>query len=380
MSRVLVLHRNFISADLLFGQSVSSELAAAPATNIYDKIRRTKTWRSGGYFVVTTSNRGIVLQESAGVNQTVNIATGTYTSDASFLAAVKTALDSASGSAVYTVSRNSTSKKIVISSDAGGGAIFRLMCTNASFTAADLLGFSTSADRIGALSYTADNVRIHTEEFIRWDLGTATQIQAFAIIGTRLDGLNIQSTATVKLQGNETDVWTAPTYEATLEWNEDAIAKVKASDATELDTLRYWRLSIVDRDNPDGYVEIASAFLGEAVEPVTGCPQFPLRESHIDYSNVASSEWGTAFGTERQKVRQWDLDWKFLTTAEKEELEEVAELYGVVYPFWVCLDPDEAFSSAYQRFIVQCYLVEMPDFSLARAQQWDTSWRVKESV
>jgi len=380
MSKVLVLHRNFISSDLLYNQSVSSELAVAPATNIYDRVRRTKTWRSGGYYVVTTSNRGIVLQETAGVNQTVNIATGTYTSDATFLAAVKTALDGASGSAVYTVSRNTTSNKIVITSDAGGGAIFRLMCTNASFTAADLLGFSTSADRTGALTYTADNVRIHTEEFIRWDLGTATQIQAFAIIGTKLNGLNIQSTATVKLQGNETDVWTAPTYEATLEWNEDAIAKVKATGTTELDTLRYWRLSIVDKDNPDGYVEIASAFLGEAVEPTEGCAQFPLREAHIDFSNVAQSEWGTTFGSEKQKVRQWDLDWKFLSVTEKEELEDVAELYGIVYPFWVCLDLDEAFSSAFQRTVAQCYLVEMPDFSLARPQQWESSWRIKESV
>lgn len=373
------MHRNFVHPDLFVSQTYSSELAVAPVTNLYDRVRRTKVWRTAGYFEVTTSNRAIVLQEVAGVNQTVNIATGTYATDALFLAAVKAALDGAAGSATYTVSRDTTSKKIVITSNGGGGAIFRLMVTNGSFTADNLLGFDDTTDKTGALTYTADNIRIHTSEWIRWDLGTATNIQAFAIIGPRASGLGISSQAVVTLQGNTTDTWTAPQYTEQLTYNEFCMAKLNA-DGIESGGLRYWRLQIVDYTNPLGYVEIASAFLGELLEPEEGCVNFPLRFKYIDFSRVDQSEWGNKSADVKQETMEVSLEWQYVDKASKEEMEEMVGIYKTAYPFWVALDPNEAFSTDFQNMIFQVQFQEMPDFILRKPNQFESTWDLRECV
>lgn len=377
MSNVMVMHRNFISSDLLTDQQVSSELGIAPATNLYDRIRRTKVWRSEGYFEVTSSNKAIIFRETVGVDLTATITEDEYTSDSDFLAAVKAALEAA-GASTYTVSRNSTSKKIVIASDGlGGGGIFQLKWTNVLSTAYDLLGFSNGADRTGALTYTADSIRIHTSEWVRWDLGTATEIQAFAMIGTRLNGLGISSTATVTLQGNSTDVWTSPSYSQALSWNEDCMALI---DSSGLDTLRYWRIKIVDRDNPTGYIEVASVYLGELIEPTSGCVQFPMETQRVDYSKRDRSEWGQPFGETKQITRKFKMQWAFLSVTEKEELEEVLELYKTTNPFWMALDNNEAFTSDSQLMVFQGYFDELPDFTLRKPGKFESDWTVLEAV
>lgn len=379
MSNVYVMHRNFITSDLLTSQTKSSELAAAPVTNLYDRVRRTKTYRTAGYWEITSANKTIIFRESVGVDLTATIAEDNYTTDASFLTAIKTALDAA-GASTYTVTRNTTTLKIVITSNGSGGdGIFQLMWTDVLSTAYDVLGYSNAADDTGALTYTADSLRIHTSEWVRWDLGTATNIQAFAIIGTRLAGLNISPTATVKLQGNTTDVWTAPQYESTLEYNEFSMGVLNSS-GLYTGGLRYWRLHIVDRDNPAGYVEIASAYLGELINPTTGCPQFPIDIDGVDFSQVTDSEWGTKFATARQMTEEWTLRWEFLSVAEKEQLKEVVELYKTAYPFWVALDPNEVFTSAFQMSIMQVQFEDLPKFQLTRPGQYQSDWRFRECV
>ncbi len=380
MSNILLMPTNYVSADRLNGQSVSSELAAAPAVNIYDKVRRSKVWRSAGYFEVTNANRGIVLQEVNTVNQTVNIATGTYTTDATFLAAVKAALDGAAGSAVYTVTRDSTTNKIVITSDGGGGAILKLMCTNVAFTAADLLGFSILADRTGGLTYTADSIRIHTSEWIRWDLGSQFNPEAFAMIGGKAAGLKISSTATLTLEGNSTDVWTAPAYSQVLTWNEDCIAMFD-SGGLHTTGLRYWRLNIVDKDNANGFVEISNVYLGEVFEPSLGAVQFPFDWVHVDYSIAARSEWGTGFSNKRNVVRELTLKWFGLTISEQELMADFVEEFGTSYPFWICLDPNEVFSSDLQRWVVYArFQDELPGFPLEKPGIFSSQWKIREEA
>ncbi len=379
MSNILVMHQNYLSATSLLTQTKSSELVAAPATNIYDKTRRTKVWRSAGHFLITSANKGIVMQEVAGVNQTVNIAEAAYTTDATFLAALKAALDSASGSAVYTVTRDTTSLKIKITSDGAGGAIFRLMCTSASFTSADVLGFSTGADRTGALTYTADSLRNHTSEWLRWDFGTSVDPYAFAMIGTRKDGLKISSTATVYLYANDTDVWTSPALTiGPITWDEDCMSYI-STDGTDGLGHRYWKLEIVDRDNPNGYIEISNAYLGDVIQQTIGAVQFPLDINYDDYSRSNRGEWGTTFSDVRQKTRIFDLSWAFLTIAEKEALDDVIETYGTSYPFWVALDPNGVFSST-NVFVCLVRFDVAPRIALTLPGQYIETWSLREEV
>lgn len=379
MSCVAVLNQNYISEELLVEQTESSELAAAPATNVYDMTRRTRLWRTRGHWYITSANKGIVFRESVGVNLTANIAEATYTSTSSFLTAIKTALDAA-GDSTYTVTQDSTTGKIKITSNgSGGGGIFQLMWTNVASTAASVLGFSTSVDDTGALNYTADLLRIHTSEWLRWDLGVASNPKAFALIGLRNEGIQLSESAVVKLQGNSTDAWTAPEFEQTMTWNEESIC---AFSETGLHTqgLRYWRLLIEDKNNVDGYIEISGVYLGDMFVSDRGAVQFPLDIEHIDLSSVTYSEEGVSFGDVRQQTEQISLDWFGLTTEEKEELEDFVLVFGRSYPFYIALDPNGVFSSSPGLATKLVKFSENPRFKLISPDNWGSSWVLREEV
>lgn len=380
MSNILIMNQNFVRSDFLTSQTYSSQIVAAPATNVYDTTRRTKVWRTQGYWNVTASNNKIILREAAGVDLTATIAVAEYTSDATFLTAIKTALE-VPGVATYTVSRDASTNKIKILSGLDGGAtVFQLRCNDVLFTAATTLGFSTATNLTGAAFYIADTLKIHTSEFLRWDLGSSTLIQAFSIIGTQKDGLKISSSAVVKLQGNSTDVWTAPTYEATLTYNQISMGLFDV-DGLYPTGLRYWRLYITDASNPLGYIEISNVYLGQVFEPANGTVQFPFQYSYLDLSSIDRTDWGNTFADIRQVTKTLSLKWFGLDKTDCETLGDFITLYGTFYPFWISLDPNEVFSSDSQKWVLMCrFAPDVPSFTLEAPNVYSSEWSLREEV
>lgn len=379
MSNVKVMNENYLDPDFYTGLTYSSQTTACPATNVLNFVRRTKVWRSAGYWVVTSANKGLVIQEAAGVNQTLNIAEGVYTSDSTFLAAVKTALDSGTSAATYTVTRDTTTNKIKITSNGSGGAIFRLMCTNAGFTASTLLGYSTSTDKTGSLTYTAETLKIHTSEWIRFDLGASFNPKAFVLIGLRNTPIKISETATIKLQGNHTDTWTAPAYDQTLSWNSNAI-QIFNANGLHTQALRYWRLEIVDQSNPTGYIEISNLYLGDMLNFTQGAVQFPLRITKTDLGSTSYGRSGTRYSDEIQYTDEIDLEWSALSNVESEQLADMISIVGRTKPFFVALDPSEAFSTYSESQTRYVAFTNNPVLTFVSPNFWSSSWQLREEV
>jgi hypothetical protein len=379
MANVLALHENYISDDHFSSMTYSSQKTLMPASNTVAGTRRTKVWRSDGQWEITSANKGIVLQEVDGVNQTVNIAESTYTTDTSFLAAVKAALDGAAGSAVYTVARDTSTSKIKITSDGGGGAVLKLMCTSGSFTAAATIGFSTASDLTGSLTYTADVLKIHTSEFLKWDFGTSVNPKAFILLGLRNENINISQTATVKLQGNATDSWGSPSYDVTLSYNRFAM-QVLSTSGLHTSALRYWRLHIQDASNVNLYVEISNAYLGDFVSSTRGAVQFPLRADLVDLSQTGFGRSGVSYSDVVQLTEELSFSWELLTVAEKEALEDFAREVGTTTPFFICLDPNEYFSAESERHTRYVKFMDGPTFTLVSPNNFSSDWRIREEV
>src|SRR5690606_10868250 len=141
-------------ADYVANATKSSQATGYPASNALNVDKRRRVWRSSGYWLVEEGSNKIVFRETAGVDLEAEVAAGEYTSDTTFLAAIKTALEAA-GDSTYTVERDSTTGRIKITSNGvGGDGILQLMWSDAdSAGMAALLGFSTSGDDTGALSY-----------------------------------------------------------------------------------------------------------------------------------------------------------------------------------------------------------------------------------
>lgn len=99
-------------------------------------------------------------------------------------------------------------------------------------------------------------------DYWAWNLGSALPVSYVILVGH-----NFTSSATVKVQadihaGHWADVNRTLVYGT--DWNDDIVI---AYFSTEWTTLQYWRITVQDLSNPDGYVEAAYAFVGSFFEP-----------------------------------------------------------------------------------------------------------------
>lgn len=380
MTRSRILDDNLLNLDILTNASVSSAQAAFPVLNLYNQQRRSKVWRSDGYWEITSANNTIVFRETIGVDLTATITADEYSSNATFFAAVKAALEAA-GASTYTVSRDTTTKKVKIASDiGGGGGIFQLRW--ASSTAGATMGFDATSTDTGDDEYLADEIKTGTGEWIKWDFGISTNPQAFVLIGKRNQPIQISPSAVITLQANGTDVWSDPEYEQTLTFDDKVITLFKDEDDDGLHTeaLRYWRVLITDLDNPLGYVELGSAFLGNFWEPTRGAIQIPFNGSYVDRSITVFSEGGQTFSDIREKTEMFNVEWKGLTITEKEKIDEIFERFGLSLPFFVSIDPTPAMSSAANYFLRFVKFETAPTYILESPENFSCSMTLREEL
>ncbi len=249
-----IFNLNFIDLDLLGSATVTSEQADFPDEDLYNRQRRSKTWRSNGNYEVFTTNQVIRFRESVGVDLDATIALGATTSFAVFAARLKAALEIASGGSVFTITQNSNLRIKIASDRAGGGGLFELRTADAAFTAADLIGYDTGSNLADAADHTADFIRIHgtTGERLIWDMGLPTNPKYFVTTALRNEPLKISPSAVLKLEGNHTNNFNGtPAFSKILTYNDELIF---SSSETGLHTegLRYWSLQIIDRDSAIG--------------------------------------------------------------------------------------------------------------------------------
>jgi hypothetical protein len=380
MSSVYLLYSNYLDTEVIAASSVSSEATGNPVSNLYDKYKRYKTWRSAGYWEVASGSNTIVFRETVGVNLTATIAVANYTTDAIFLAAIKTALDAA-GDSTYTVTRNSTSQKLVITSNGvGGGGIFQIyFSTGSAIAFGAAVGFDTSTSRTGALTYTADLVKIHSYEYLKWDFGTDSNPKAFVLTSARNQTLKISSSAQVILQGNETDAWTSPSYTQTLAYDVNTYFQFD-SDGLHTSALRFWRLKIIDPSNINGYVEAATVYLGNAYAPDSGRAQFPFSTELVDLSDVIYSENGVAFTDRKPQTEKFNVTWKFVKKDEVAIFKTIFAKFGKFRPLFVAFDPDAAFSNSSNSYVRWVRFESEPNFNLETATFWGSRMELREEI
>ncbi len=103
-----------------------------------------------------------------------------------------------------------------------------------------------------------------TDEWIKWDLATAKDVDCVAIFNH-----NLTSSATVTIEGNSSDFWSPPTFSETLTLVSDSDSNVIARIGHFLasqQSYRWWRLKVTDPTNPDSYIQIGRIVFGAYYE------------------------------------------------------------------------------------------------------------------
>jgi len=339
---------NFFDDDILALRQQSSEQTLFPVSNTLNELRRSKVWRSNGYFSITSSNNTIVFAEGGG-DGTATIAVAEYASRTTLYTAIKTALESI-GASTYTISTDATTLKTKFVSDGGGGT-FEIRWPLS--TMGDILGFDTSTDDTGSLSYLSDQLAIHEEEWIEMDFGVPDNPQAIALTGPRNGSIKITPSATIKIQGNDSLNWSSPQDSVTLTSDDSTI--VSASTTGLFSTARrFARILVTDISNSQGFIELGAIFLGDMFSPTRGAIQFGFNNAGLDRSQVTISEGGQTFTDIRPKSESFNASWFGLTIAEKEILQEFWEDVGLSRPFFIQIDGTPAIASTvnfYTRYV-----------------------------
>lgn len=373
-SVVNFLFDNWIDREKLANTDVSSQQSAFPIDNAFNATRRSKVWRSAGYWKVKSTNNQIVFRESnGGPLLTAVIPVAGYNTTVSFLAAIKAAMELV-GADTFTVTQTSNYRISIASS----GSYFQLVTTDVGFTAASILGFDTASNYTG-LTLVGDLLRIHTSEWILWDMGIASQPNAFALIQQRNQPINITENALIELKGNFTNPpdWDTPQFATVIPYDDEVIAKV-VDTFFDASALRYWRLEIVDQ-SPLGFVSVGAFFLGVTYAPV-GCAVFPLGDKLVDLSETTTSEGGQTFSDELPKTATYNFQFNFLTKADVETFKEYWDFYGKSKPFFILLDSKEAFSSSINRRLKYVKFLSEPDIQLFSPGKFSMSIDVREEL
>lgn len=382
----LILAYNYLGGDYINTVTSSSENASFPFTNLLNYQRRTKTWRTGGYYELDSTNNFIVFQETSSVDLTATLTTGAYTSFSALATEIKTQLEAVGGS-TYTVTQDTSTLKIKISSDgAGGGGIFSLRWS-ASVGMAGILGYhavaiDTSTDDVGALTYTADFLRINSGEWILIDAGLPINPDAVALISRRNNPIFLTSNATIKIQGSHTDAWTTPSFSQNMTISDSIVHYTKDGtyDGIAPEEYRFWRIKFEDLDNPLGYLEFGSGFFGLAVSFDRGAVQIPFNARYLDQSITVTSEGGQTFSDPKQISEEFSLEIFGLTKADKEDYELFFQTVKTTEPFFIQLDPKSAMgtdNSQYFRFVK---MTSAPSWEMPFPGVFSVSMDVREEL
>lgn len=371
------LVEDFADPSILSEYVASSEAAGFPKENATDDFRRSKMWRTAGNWLIESGSNTIRFQETAATPLTATITASEYTSTTAFLSAIETALEAAGGSD-YTVSIDGTTGKIKIASDgAGGGGLLELLWSDGASTAmAGIMGFDTT-DQTGALSYDADFLRISTGEYLQFDFGMSSQPKALVVLGERNKPIHVGPDATLTLQGNETDEWSSPSFTQAITYNSEAMAFM---DLTGFHTeeLRFWRFRVDDVDNPRQYIQLGLIYLGNILTFSQGGPQYPLGEQAQERTEITVTEGGQVSGDRRDLGRTYDLLFRFMSKAEKEELDFIYEKFRTDTPFLLSIDSDAVFSSIFNKGVILVRFLAAPDSGLERGNFWFSRLAIAE--
>ena len=331
MSQFRILDTNYFFSSS-YTMTVSSEDADFPKENLRNYLR-SKVWRTtpGSNYVIDATNNKLDFTEGGG-ELTATISSGTYT--ATTLCTEIDTRVTAAGAGSYTVTYSTTTGKFTIVKSAGTFTLKWATGTNTATSIRTAIGFS-NADDTGALTYTSDTVALHTEEWVKLDLGSAKNVDSVAVIFDGVDGVRLSASAVVKIQGNATDAWTAPSVDTTLSL--DASYDVMTHFYSSAQSYRWWRLKIVDVDNSNLFVEIPKVVLSSATQ-LGQVPEVGFRNKIVDGSKKAENEYGHSYFDIYPSRRYLRFMFKALSSADIETMFLMFQTVGKHTPVCVSLD------------------------------------------
>lgn len=306
-------YNNYLGSDMTYSSQLS---ASYPASNVYNSLR-SRVWKFGGNFTVTSTNNTVHVNGT-----TFTVPSGNYT-----VSSLITAFGTASGGLSLTLARNSGIFQI-------SGASFTLNLSTTTNAIWDTLGFLSAVDITGPLLY-ANEARYSNVEWLKVDVGLPQSPDFSCLIPKNGQAFTLTPSGEVYLEGNNVDLWDAPEVSERMEVDYAGAFLAPA----DLSPCRYWRIAIYDKSNSD--IQAAQAYIGSAVIPTATNIATGFSRASKDLSNRMYSESGAMFVDRRPKIKDFGgMGVQLATGADLRNIEQLLYDVGTENPFFLCLDPE----------------------------------------
>lgn len=312
-------YNNFLDSSTL---QTSGTQSSYPVTNLLHAIR-SKLWKASNLYEISDQNCKVYINGS-----TYTVATGSYT-----FAQLKTAIQTACSAQGLTLLQGDGDRMVL-----SFGASKTLNLSNQTNAIWFTLGFLSTTDKTGT-SFSADERRYNSGVWVKVDLGMPQDVN-FAALLAPAGEVFACDTATIKLQGNNMDVWHLD-LPVNVDFEVSGEGAFCSADISQ--PCRFWRIFIDDRTNND--IKVAVGFVGSAVIPQNTNIATGFTRSREDTSIKLVSENGTFYIDRRPKVLSLSsISVQLLKDDELMEMEQLFYDLGIEKPFFVCIDPQKAVS------------------------------------
>lgn len=318
--------------------TASSELANFAVSSAFDGFRFTG-YRPTGAFEITSANKFIYIND--GTDKSIELTEGVYSTPQLMAAHIQTRLNASSSN--WTCTYSNSNLKFTIGRSSGTADLRFAVTTQAAWDTLGYLGSSTTAAGTGL---AADVIRIHTSEFIDFDLGEARNVGCFIAIGPSGLPFSIPESATIQLLANNVNDFDSPALTVTMTAEDTGVFRFL--DDVNDTTYRYWRWKFIDRENPGGpsVFDLRVIYLGDFDELTDRNFETGFQARLVDQSVITLSESGVAYS--RLKSPYWvysaAIDWT--KTADRYLIRDLFEQVGNHTPFFISIDPGAEISES----------------------------------
>ncbi len=332
--RLLFENRLRISGSLL---AASSEEVDKPGSRIRDP-RRSKVWRSRtGWNIVAGVNDKLDLDEGTSGLAQATIPEGNFASGALMAATVELALNAVAVDNTYLVTYAGGTRFFDVARNVGADT-FELPWLTGPGTLAtigDDLGYDTSADDTGALNYTSDFPTRKSAEVVTLDFLTPVTVQAVALLESNA---LLASGDVVTVQGDAVGDFVAPGFSQALVDGDPLDTTKLLAFFAAVETFRFWRFLIEDRDNPNGFSQIGTSFVGPftTFNRVYG---LGLPERREQLSVITRAEQGAIYTDVKPDPREYGFDFEHTDNPDREKWEEIRRAVKVGQHIFYAMDP-----------------------------------------
>jgi hypothetical protein len=325
----------------------SSEAVGFPVEALQDQ-QRTYPWRTATGWTITDHNNRIDFNR--GGVKVATVANGTYSTGASLATAITAALEAADATPVWATDYNVTSaNKFTVNA----GTTYSMLWqsgANAYRSIGRSLGFVVTSDDTGLTQYTADGVSYQSTHHLVVTLTTDqvnTGINSAAVIAR-----NCSTACVINLQSSPTNVWTAPTTQATF-------GGVGPLDARKYftSTDQYYRLSVDDVSNTTGYFQIGILYITAYLQ-MDYCFSDNMSDHPADFSNINVSIGGAHFTNYRSRQKRRSLEASEIPDVSAASYRTFFLNTNIGQNFFIDLEPDSAAGLGILGEFFYCYLPE----------------------